>query len=152
LSIDACASDADCGGAAESCIWHVGCNSICMTSEDCLVGEECVGNPGMLPRYCLPAQCGCTSREMICRLEDETCFLTGWCTDIPCDGSVVAECNTTRPDPLPAFCSCPSCGWDVCASGTPVPLCPDGFTCTGVGATYPNSGHCACTSTHCQSP
>ncbi len=157
INVDACATDADCGGDVGSCIGDGAClgDATCLTSADCLDEECAAGHSYGLPRYCLPPECGCTgpqADEMFCNLADSTCYLPGWCADVPCDGSVDPVCDVTPPDPLPGGCRCPSCAWDVCPTGPPVPLCPTGFTCTDIGATYAHSGHCACTSPDCQTP
>jgi hypothetical protein len=137
------------------------CVSICVSGSDCNVGEECVGSEGN-GYYCRPAKCGCIgphAPDMACdEGSGDTCIIRTQCTDVPCNGTVISECNVTPPDPLPNNnCSCPGCAWEnTCPVQVqiPVQLCPANFICVNHGQSLPQrvGSCCTCNSSACQTP
>jgi hypothetical protein len=155
VASDSCASDADCGGTMGAC--HGACLQACTTNADCPGGECAVTVPMIFSsRYCVPTTCNCTgphAADMVCDLPTSKCVIQGACTDVPCDGSVLAQCGLSVPDPLPIFCQCPACPWNATQCGGPASLCPEGFTCTAGSAPLGGDHRgqtCTCTSAECQ--
>ena len=166
LAVDGCRSDADCGGTTGSCVGAGLCLGAlrCSNNAGCVGGEECVA---LGPydqndqRFCLPARCGCTgahASEMLCRAQDDLCFIPETCTDIPCDGTVVALCDQAQPSPSPSDCQCPACWWNgPQCTGMPASLCPADFACRFPGvnegqAPAHTGRQCVCNSASCQTP
>ncbi|MBW2704393.1 MAG: carboxypeptidase regulatory-like domain-containing protein [Deltaproteobacteria bacterium] len=153
---DSCVDDGDCGGSQSLCIYGI-CtepSGPCVVGSDCNVGEECVEY--MAIRECAVAMCGCAgplAGDMVCDAALLRCVIPGLCTDVPCDGSVVAECVVTPPEPLPDECLCPNCPWDdLCAGGATAAICPAGFTCPYGPMPEPVGQACVCNSLDCQTP
>ena len=136
---------------------HGACLQACTTNADCPGGECAVTVPMISSsRYCVPTTCNCTgphAAEMVCDLPTTKCVIQGACTDVPCDGSVLAQCGFAVPDPLPIFCQCPACPWNATQCGGSATLCPGGFTCTAGSAPLGGDHRgetCTCTSAECQ--